>query len=143
MDTRLRHWMIGGCCWETGPVGVPAGIMKLAVTNVPPEHADRIARALVEARVVACVNLLPCRSLYRWKDKVCDESEVTILMKVSDDGIERLRTVLLGLHPYELPEFIVLPVETAGSLGAYLDWVDDGCRPSVTASALASKEADP
>lgn len=100
--------------------------MKLAITNVPPAHAERIARALVEARLAACVQLLPVRSLYRWKGQVCDEPEVTLLMKVSDDGVDPLRVALLALHPYELPEFIVIAVETAGSLEPYLAWVNEG-----------------
>ncbi len=135
--------MIGDCRRAVLWVRVGSGIMRLAVTNAPAEHAHRIARTLVEDRVVACVNLLPCHSVYRWKDQVLDEPEVTMLMKVSDDGVERLRTVLQGLHPYELPEFIVLPVDTAGSLGAYLDWVDDGCRPPGTAAVHPSAEIRP
>ena len=98
--------------------------MKLALSNVPPDHADRIARTLVEEGLVACVNLLPIRSVYRWKDAVCEEPEVTLWMKVPDHGVDSLRTRLLALHPYELPEFIVLPVESEGSLPAYLAWVE-------------------
>jgi periplasmic divalent cation tolerance protein len=98
--------------------------MKLAVSNVPSDHADRIARTLVEEGLVACVNLLPIRSVYRWKTAVCEEPEVTLWMKVPDHGVDSLRTRLLALHPYELPEFIVLPVGSEGSLPAYLAWVD-------------------
>jgi len=105
--------------------------MKLAVSNVPPDHADRIARTLVEEGLVACVNLLPIRSVYRWKEAVCEEPEVTLWMKVPDDGVDSLRTRLLSLHPYELPEFIVLPVESEGSLPAYLAWVDSKGRSAV------------
>jgi periplasmic divalent cation tolerance protein len=98
--------------------------MKLAVSNVPLDHADRIARTLVEEGLVACVNLLPIRSVYRWKDAICEEPEVTLWMKVPDDGVDSLRMRLVSLHPYELPEFIVLAVESDGSLPAYLAWVD-------------------
>ena len=103
--------------------------MKLAWTNVSPDHADRMARALVGERLVACVNVLPIRSVYRWKGEVCEEPEATLLMKVSDEGVDRLREAVLRLHPYELPEFIVVGVESAGSLPAYLAWVDEGSRP--------------
>ena len=98
--------------------------MKIAVSNVPPDHAGRIARTLVEEALVACVNLWTIRSVYRWKDAVCEEPEVTLWMKVPEDGVEALRTRLLELHPYELPEFIVLAVESEGSLPAYLAWVE-------------------
>jgi len=102
--------------------------MKLALTNVPPDRADALARVLVEEGLAACVNLIPLRSVYRWKDEVCEEGEVASLMKVGDAGVDRLRERVLALHPYELPEFIVLPVETAGSLEAYLEWVESGIR---------------
>lgn len=98
--------------------------MKLALTNAPPDRAGEIARVLVEEGLVACVNLTGVRSLYRWKGAVCDEPEVTLLMKVRDEGVDRLRARVLELHPYELPEFIVVAVEAAGSLPAYLGWVE-------------------
>lgn len=98
--------------------------MKLAMTNVPPDHAEAMARRLVEAGHAACVNLFPIRSVYRWKGALCEEAEVTLLMKVADAGVDRLREAVLGLHPYELPEFVVLGVETGGSLASYLGWVD-------------------
>lgn len=102
--------------------------MKLALTNVPPDRADGMARILVGEGLAACVNLIPLRSVYRWKGEVCEEGEVALLMKVGDAGVDRLRERVVELHPYELPEFIVLPVETAGSLQAYLGWVEAGTR---------------
>lgn len=102
--------------------------MKFALTNVPPDRADGMARVLVEEGLAACVNLIPLRSVYRWKGELCEEGEVALLMKVGDAGVDRLRERVLALHPYELPEFIVLPVETVGSLGAYLAWVESGTR---------------
>lgn len=81
--------------------------------------------------MVACVNLVPIRSVYRWKESVCEEPEVTLWMKVPDHGVDSLRTRLLALHPYELPEFIVLPVDSEGSLPAYLAWVDSRGRSPV------------
>lgn len=98
--------------------------MKLALTNVPPVVAESLARTLVEEGCAACVNATPIRSTYRWKGEICVEDEVTLVMKVADAGGERLRQRLLALHPYELPEFIVLDVESAGSLPAYVQWVE-------------------
>jgi periplasmic divalent cation tolerance protein len=97
--------------------------MKIAMTNVPPDHADTIARTLVEERLVACVNAYPVRSTYRWEGKLEEQGETTLMMKVATDGVERLRTRLRELHPYDLPEFIVLGVDTDLSLAEYVAWV--------------------
>jgi periplasmic divalent cation tolerance protein len=100
--------------------------MKIALTNCPPEHADRIASALVTEQLVACVNAFPVRSVYRWKGELQRDEEVCLLMKVAADRTEALRARLVELHPYELPEFVVLPVDEGASLEAYVDWVRGG-----------------
>ncbi|MBE9003694.1 divalent-cation tolerance protein CutA [Fortiea sp. LEGE XX443] len=97
--------------------------MKIALTNLPPEHGERIARLLVEEHVVACVNMYPVQSIYSWKGKICSEAEVTLMMKVSTAGVERLKHRLCELHPYELPEFVVLDVDNQASLREYVDFV--------------------
>lgn len=97
--------------------------MKIALSNCPPERADAIAQQLVEERLVACVNLLPVRSFYIWKDFLQKDEEVTLMMKVPAEGVDRLRARLRELHPYELPEFVVLDVDLPGSLPEYVAWV--------------------
>jgi periplasmic divalent cation tolerance protein len=97
--------------------------MKIALTNVPPDRADTIARTLVEERLAACVNAYPVRSTYRWKGCVEVESETTLMMKVAAGSVDRLRARLGEIHPYELPEFIVLDVDGERSLAAYVEWV--------------------
>lgn len=97
--------------------------MKIALTNLPPEHGEQIARLLVEEHVVACVNLYPIQSLYFWKGEVCSDTEVTLMMKVSTEGVERLKHRLCELHPYELPEFVVLEVDPKASLYEYVEFV--------------------
>jgi periplasmic divalent cation tolerance protein len=84
--------------------------------------ADRIATALVEERLAACVNVLPgVRSTYRWEGQVRRDDEVLLIIKTTRDRIDALRQRLPDLHPYELPELIA--VEAAGGLPAYLDWI--------------------
>ena len=102
--------------------------MKWCLTNVPPPKAESIARTLVEEGRAACVNLGPVRSVYTWKGALCVDDEVTLVMKVGDHGVDALRRRLLELHPYELPEFVVLPVEPPGSHAPYLEWVETGTR---------------
>jgi periplasmic divalent cation tolerance protein len=97
--------------------------MKLAITNCPLDRADRIASALVEERLAACVNAYAARSVYRWKGAIERDDEVTLVIKAPAETIDRLRERLLELHPYDLPEFLVLDVDLAASLPAYVAWV--------------------
>lgn len=86
--------------------------------------AERIARALVDARLAACVNLLPdVRSVYRWDGDVVVDDEVLLMIKTTPAQLPALRERLVALHPYETPELIALPV--ADGLPAYLQWVAD------------------
>ena len=83
--------------------------------------ARRIADALVDARLAACVSVLPgLQSTYRWQGTVERAEEVLLLIKTTRDALPALQARLPGLHPYELPE--LLAVEAAG-LPAYLDWI--------------------
>lgn len=85
---------------------------------------DQFARTLVGERLAACVNVLPLmRSIYRWKDAIEQESERQIIIKTTADRLDALRARIRALHPYELPEFVVLPV-VDGEVG-YLDWIRD------------------
>ena len=86
--------------------------------------AVRIARALVERRLAACVNVVPgVRSVYRWKGRVEEDEERLLVIKTRRDRFEALREALVSLHPYELPEAIVLPVEAGHA--PYLAWLDE------------------
>ena len=95
----------------------------LVLTNLPDRAAaERLADALIEKRVAACVNILaPCRSVYRWKDAVQHDEEHPMLIKTTADGYPALEAAIRAGHPYELPEIIAVPVERG--LPAYLDWV--------------------
>jgi periplasmic divalent cation tolerance protein len=88
-------------------------------------EARRIARALVEARLAACVNILPgtLTSVYRWKGKVESARERLLLIKTSRKRLAKLRTAVERLHSYDVPEFIALPI-AAGS-PKYLAWMED------------------
>ncbi|WP_414075721.1 divalent-cation tolerance protein CutA [Staphylococcus aureus] len=89
------------------------------------ESAAKLAQALVDARLAACVNRLPgVLSTYRWQGEVNTDHEELLLIKTTAMRFEALKARLLELHPYELPELIVLPVERGHA--AYLDWVRAG-----------------
>jgi periplasmic divalent cation tolerance protein len=87
-----------------------------------PDKAAEVARTLVEERLCACVNLLPAiRSIYRWHDAIHDEGETLAIVKTTAERVEALRDRLVALHPYDVPEVIVLPV--TGGHAPYLAWV--------------------
>ena len=101
----------------------PASPVRLALSTAPDaETGARIARALVEERLAACVNLVPgIRSLYRWQGAIQDDTEVMLVIKTRHDRVDALADRLRALHPYEVPELLALPVEAG--LAPYLDWV--------------------
>jgi periplasmic divalent cation tolerance protein len=89
--------------------------------------AERIARDLLEASLVACVNVAPgLRSLYRWNGVVQADEEVVMILKTTADRLHAARARLVELHPYDVPEFIALPV--ADGHHPYLQWVADSTR---------------
>jgi periplasmic divalent cation tolerance protein len=88
-------------------------------------EARRIARAVVEQRLAACVNILPgnITSIYRWKGKVETARERLLFIKTSRKRLPKLQAAVERLHSYKVPEFIALPI-VAGS-PAYLKWLEE------------------
>ena len=94
--------------------------------------AARIASALVDDRLAACVNVLPgVESVYRWEGRVERASEVLLLVKSTRDRLQALTARVVELHPYELPELVA--VDIAGGLPGYLAWIADATRPGAEA----------
>ena len=88
------------------------------------EDAERLARALVERRLAACVNVVPgVVSIYRWKGAVEREEEHLLVIKTRTERLPALREALVTLHPYEVPELVALDV--ADGHPPYLAWLDD------------------
>jgi periplasmic divalent cation tolerance protein len=108
------------------PTSDPTFVIALTTLDASAD-ATSLARTLVDERLAACVNILPVMtSVYRWKSAVEEGREQQLLMKTTSDRIEALRVRLHQLHPYELPEFIVIPV--SGGSAAYLEWVAECVR---------------
>jgi periplasmic divalent cation tolerance protein len=101
---------------------------RLVLTTVPDEELGRrLARTLVEERLAACVNVSPAvTSFYWWGGKIVEGREFILLIKTKASVLDRLEARLKELHPYEIPEFIALPV-AAGS-AQYLGWLDTETR---------------
>lgn len=105
-----------------GPPLVPAPVSVVLVTAPDEAVAEKLARTLVEERLIACANLVPkIRSIYRWEGKVHDEAEVLLVMKTRAEGFEALAARVKALHPYSVPEILQVPVQAGHQ--PYLDWV--------------------
>ena len=106
---------------------MPASTVAIVLTTLGANaDAATLARTLVEERLAACVNILPAMtSIYRWKEKVEQDREQQVVIKTTTDRVVALQARLRQLHPYELPEFLVL--DASGS-EAYLSWVGESAR---------------
>lgn len=105
----------------------------LIVHTAVPEIAvaERIAKALLEARVAACVNIgPPLRSLYHWRGKIEMAQEIPLLAKTTSDCYAEVERLILSLHPYELPEIVAVPIGTG--LPSYLTWIESETRQPET-----------
>ncbi len=91
------------------------------------EEAMKIANALVEEHLAACVNLVsPIRSIYRWKGKIWDEKEWLLIIKTQKQRFEELEKKVKFLHSYSVPEIISLPIVEGSS--SYLNWLEEMTR---------------
>jgi periplasmic divalent cation tolerance protein len=101
---------------------MPDPVLLCYCTCPDAASAQAIAEALVGEQLAACVNRLPgVASTYRWQGQVTTDAEELLLIKTVASRFEALKTRLLALHPYELPELIAVPVEHGHA--AYLDWI--------------------
>ena len=96
----------------------------IVFSNAPDRAvAQKIAHALVEQKLAACVNILAeCSSVYRWQGKIETAGEVPLLIKTRADIFAEVEALIKKLHPYELPEIVAVPV-VHGSR-EYFDWIN-------------------
>ncbi len=96
-------------------------------TAANPEEARRLAQTLVEERLAACASLIPgVESIYRWKGEMESAAETMLLIKTGAEQLAALEARLHELHSYEIPEFLVLRVESCSH--PYLEWLQDTLR---------------
>jgi len=107
------------------------------ITAPSAEVGERIARALVEGGLAACVNLVvPVRSIYTWQGKTSDDEEVLLVAKTTRAGFEGgFVELVASMHPYEVPEIIALPI-VSGFRG-YLEWIESVTKAGHDGNATA------
>lgn len=93
----------------------------IVLCTAPPGGSEKIAKALVEERLAACVNVSQVRSYFSWEGKSCDEAEELMIVKTEMKLVERIKARIKALHSYELPEIIIIPI--AGGDERYLQWI--------------------
>lgn len=94
--------------------------MATAYITAPPVDADRLARELVEERLAACVNRVPCRSTYWWEGEVVADEEEILLAKTTDERYPDLVEHLLESHPHDVP--CIERFEESAVLESFADW---------------------
>lgn len=97
--------------------------MPTAYITAPRDVADELASTLVEERLAACVNRVPCRSTYRWDGDVHEDEETILLAKTTAATYDSLEQRVLELHPYEVP--CIERFEEDGVVDAFGDWLHE------------------
>ncbi len=97
--------------------------ISLMLTSVGTEQqAVEISEELIGRRLATCINIVPClRSIYRWKGKICEDTEYLLLIKTPSALFEDVAATIRELHSYELPEILSIPVDRADQ--AFHEWV--------------------
>jgi periplasmic divalent cation tolerance protein len=114
--------------------------ITLVMTSVGTEQqAVEISEELIARRLATCINIVPClRSIYRWKGKVCEDTEYLLLIKTPEKLFEQVSEAIREFHSYELPEILALPVSAAES--HFHQWVLQMVEPRGRADEVESGE---
>lgn len=100
---------------------------RIVFITAPDMEVGRgLARAILEGRLAACVNLVPgVESHYWWEGELCAEGEVLLVVKTVAARLEELEGLVAEKHPYDTPEFVVMGIE--GGSKRYLKWLEESC----------------
>ena len=102
----------------------------IVLTTFPADgDAEQLASRLVDERLAACVNILPVmRSVYRWQGLVERADERQLVIKTTNECVLGIETLFRSLHPYDTPEFVVIPVQRGSA--DYLAWIAENAQPA-------------
>ena len=108
--------------------GAGSGVRVVLVTAPTAQVGEQLIRVLVDERIVACGNIVPgVVSIYRWQGAIEQDAEVLLVLKTTEAAVPGLLERVPELHPYDVPEVLVLAVEKG--FESYLAWVDSSTRP--------------
>lgn len=98
------------------------GYCMVLCTSPDEQHAENLADLLIGEKLAACVQLVPIRSFYQWKGKICRDEERLLLIKTRAALYGDLEKLIISNHPYEVPEILRFDIDSG--LGSYLAWMD-------------------
>jgi periplasmic divalent cation tolerance protein len=100
----------------------------IALCTCPNEDTGtKIAEALVDGKIAACVNIVPgLKSVYRWQGKICRDAEVLLIIKTEAGKYTELESAVRKLHPYEVPEIVAIPI--VQGYEKYLEWIGENIK---------------
>ena len=102
----------------------PSDVIVVYITAPTLEDAQSLARALVEEKLAACVNIIPgIHSIYQWEQAIQNDQELLLICKSRTERFDSLQKRVQALHPYDVPEIISIPVQNGSE--PYLNWVRD------------------
>ena len=120
--------------WKNPRPGCNSTLMRpvryrIALVTAPNiKTARELARAALDARLIACANLIPhVESHYRWQGRIEHGAEVLMILKTTAKCLGRLEKLIIAKHPYDTPEFVVMELRDGNK--RYLDWLETGCEP--------------
>lgn len=122
-ETLGRNFAMANTSQRVYSTAMTAARFRIALVTAPDlKTTRRLARAALKARLIACANLVPkIESHYWWEGKIERGAEVLLILKTTKTNLAKLEKLILSEHPYDTPEFIVLPLETGNH--RYLDWI--------------------
>lgn len=96
--------------------------MKVALCTTPKNKSEQLAQILLEEKLAACVNIIPgIKSMYWWDGKIQTDTEDLLVIKTKEELVKELTEKIKEVHPYEIPEIIILNVEDGNN--EYIDWI--------------------
>lgn len=108
--------------------------------TAPPNFSGRLAKIIIEERLAACVNISQVRSTFLWEGEVDEEAEDLLIIKTEYLLVNDLAARIRDVHPYELPEIVVLPI--VGGDEGYLKWISESVKKRPSASSDNSNPED-
>ncbi len=116
--------------------------ISVVLTSVGTEQqAVEIAEELISRRLATCVNIVPClRSIYRWKGKICEDTEYLLFVKTPTDLFDQVSAAIREFHSYELPEILALPVAAAEA--NFHRWIIDMVEPGDDTDDVTTDDFD-